>query len=79
MKLLITNGADIDLQDNQGWTALMFAARKGLKELLIKNGPDKDVQDELYAIAIDMNGTYYACVEFGYSPGMHYTCACAVQ
>ena len=64
VKLLITNGADIDLQDNQGWTALMFAARKGLKELLIKNGPDKDVQDELYAIAIDMNGTYYACVEF---------------
>ena len=47
VELLIKAGADKDIQDENGWTALMFAAKKGhikIVELLIKAKANKDIQ-----------------------------------
>ena len=46
--MLIENGADVNQKQNFGWTALIFAARNGYKEvciLLIENGADVNQKD----------------------------------
>ena len=48
VKLLLENGAHVDLQDSGGWSALMHASWKGrcevVRQLLI-NGAQVDLQD----------------------------------
>ena len=46
--LLLQNGAQIDMQDNNGWFSLMFASRNGHTEtvaLLLQNGADGHVKN----------------------------------
>lgn len=46
--LLLTNGAPLDAKDNDGWTALMWAAWSGLPKVateLLKNGADQAPAD----------------------------------
>lgn len=48
VRLLINHGADVNLQDNQGETALMWASiqgNEGIVEALMKKGPDVDLQN----------------------------------
>jgi ankyrin repeat protein len=59
MMLLLDNGADPNLQDNNGDTALHFAARTGKLEaipLLIGHGADQNLQNNEGLIAIDIAG-----------------------
>ena len=47
-KMALDHGADIDLLDSQGWTALYWACRKGEKstvELLLESGADRQVRN----------------------------------
>jgi len=47
--LLYNNGADINIQDKQGWTPLHWAARYGREatvELLLDKGADINIQDK---------------------------------
>ena len=47
VKLLLENGARVDLQDSKGWSALMYACEKGHHEvmrLLLEHGADVDLQ-----------------------------------
>lgn len=51
VKLMIGRGANVNDKNDNGWTALAFAAKHNLleiAELLIKNGAD-----------VNVNGTYY--------------------
>ena len=46
-KLLLENGAQVDLQQNDGWSALMLASRCGhceVAKLLLENGAQVDLQ-----------------------------------
>ncbi len=48
IKLLLAAGADVNLQDNEGKTALMYAAELGLLlsvDFFLTNGADPDLQD----------------------------------
>ena len=47
VKLLLENGARVDLQDSKGWSALMYACQAGheqVVELLLDYGADVDLQ-----------------------------------
>ena len=49
MKLLLDAGADKEVKDEDGWTPLHVAARKGhtdIVKLLLDAGADKDVKDK---------------------------------
>ena len=49
-KLLIEKKADINMKDNDGWTALDYASQYGTKEvvkLLLENGADPDIKTGL--------------------------------
>ena len=49
MLILFENGADVDAKDNEGRTALFWAASNGRVEVvkvLIENGANVDVKDE---------------------------------
>ena len=48
VKLLIDNGADIDVQDKNGWTPLMIASMNANFEVvktLTKEGANKGIED----------------------------------
>ena len=48
VKLLVENGADLDIQDNEGKTALIWAVKKEyfkIVKLLVENRADLDIQD----------------------------------
>ncbi|MEM4367103.1 MAG: ankyrin repeat domain-containing protein [Candidatus Anstonellales archaeon] len=50
---LVLEGADVNVKDNDGWTALMMAADKGhggVVEVLIKAGADVDFQNKKYEL-----------------------------
>jgi ankyrin repeat protein len=54
--LLFENGAELDVQSNEGWYALMFAADAGNRdvyEMLLKYGADDKLMDEDGATAFD--------------------------
>jgi len=47
VKLLLENGAGVDLQDSKGWSALMYACQAGHHEvvgLLLEYGADVELQ-----------------------------------
>ncbi len=49
-KILLENGAQVDLQKNDGWSALLVASQKGHAEvakILLENGAQVDLQDAL--------------------------------
>jgi len=55
VKRLLENGADPDLQDVYGWTALMVASRwdyEIIARLLLKHNADPDIQDNYGKTAI---------------------------
>ena len=46
--LLLQNGAEIDMQENNSWSSLMIASQNGHTEtvaLLLKNGAEIDMQE----------------------------------
>jgi len=48
-KLLLDNGADLNLQDMEGWTPLMWTIIRGMDNLLIsmiRKEPDLTIEDE---------------------------------
>jgi len=56
VKLLLAAGANVNLRNTSGRTALMFAAIKGdalIVELLLKAGADKTVRDITQKTAMD--------------------------
>ena len=62
VQILIDKGADLDLTDSYGMTALMYAASKNnvkIIQLLLENGADRTIEDnqrntyELYLKEID--------------------------
>lgn len=57
---LISRGADVNMKDQQGWTALMWASGKGDKEVvevLISNGADVNLKGKT-----DMTALMYAAL-----------------
>jgi ankyrin repeat protein len=47
VKLLLDHGADVDLRNNDGWTALMNACGRGYNDivkLLLAKGADPNIQ-----------------------------------
>jgi ankyrin repeat protein len=56
VKKMIAEGADINIQNKEGWTALMVASHFGLNtilELLLKAGADKDIKNNSGETALD--------------------------
>lgn len=48
-KSLLENGANVNAQDDKGWTPLMFAAKSQnveLTKLLMENGADSEIRNE---------------------------------
>ena len=46
--LLLQNGAEIDMQENKGWSSLMIASQNGHTEtvaVLLQNGAEIDMQE----------------------------------
>jgi uncharacterized protein len=66
---LIKNGADINQQDEQGWTPLNFAAGKGdfsLVKLLVENGAD------VFKVGRDLRTPYMIALAAGRVPVVKY-------
>ena len=60
-KSLLENGANVNAQDDKGWTPLMFAAKSQnveLAKLLMENGADNEIRNDEHnkAIWIAKNG-----------------------
>ena len=56
MELLLKEGADVNIQNNDGWTALMIASDDGhhqVVELLLKEGADVNIQNNNGWTALD--------------------------
>ena len=57
VKLLLDNGADINIKNVDGWTALMYAAEKGCKEIVklrIDNKADLNIKTKVGRTALDI-------------------------
>ena len=55
MKLLILAGTDLNIQEENGWTALMVAAQKGHVEcvkLLVQGGGDMNIRNKYGSTAL---------------------------
>ncbi|MBE6463625.1 MAG: ankyrin repeat domain-containing protein [Alphaproteobacteria bacterium] len=49
VRSLLENGADVNTQDDKGWTPLMFAAKSQdveMAKLLMENGADNEIRNE---------------------------------
>ncbi|CAB4135840.1 ANK domain containing protein [uncultured Caudovirales phage] len=49
IKKAIKEGADVNIQDDYGWTALMQASKRGyfeIAELLLEAGADRNIKDK---------------------------------
>lgn len=61
-KSLLKSGADINLQDYEGWTALMYSIRYqnniDLVNLLLKNGADTSITNKYGTNALQIAATY---------------------
>jgi len=56
IKNFIAEGGDLNIQDEDGWTALMFAVfyeNKEIAKLLIEGGAKLDIQDKYCWTALD--------------------------
>ena len=61
VELLLKNGADLNIQEKIGYTALMYAAgklNKEVVEILLKNGTDPNIQDYRGNIALVSTTVY---------------------
>ena len=60
VKLLVENGADIDVKDYEGCSSLMWASLEGHLEIvkyLVKNGADINIKNEDGKTALDWAAT----------------------
>ena len=68
VRQLLDQGADIDIRDGKGWTALMHSSTSGninLVETLLNNGADPNFQDDDEGInALIFNEWFYNIVSF---------------
>ena len=49
VRSLLENGADVNTQDDKGWTPLMFAAKSQdveMAKLLMENGADNEIRND---------------------------------
>ena len=62
LKNLINSGANVNLKDKDGWTALMYAVRyqenTSIIELLISNGANVKEQNQFNVSALSLAATY---------------------
>ena len=61
VKVLLTNGADVNSADNDGWTSLMYAANNGhleIVKLLIDSGANVNAKDDGNVTALMLASKY---------------------